>query len=166
MLQIALKNLGISLIEILIVLTLIGFFALVALPGLNHFYQSNQATTQVNQIITALHFARSEAILRNEIVIFCPSRNQSQCGGNWRDGQIVMSTNEKVLQAYPALKSQTALIWKSTLGDNQQLRWLPSGLTAGQSGSFFYCPPNHNYAKRIVVLRTGRIRVDSAINQC
>ncbi len=158
------KIFGVSLIEILIVLMLIGFFALVALPGLNHFYLSNQANTQVNQIISALHYARSEAILRGEIVVFCPSHNQVQCGGNWREGQLVMTTHGKILQIYPALNSQIDLIWRSTLGNNDNIRWLPSGFTAGQSGSFFYCPPDHQYAKRIVVLRTGRIRINSSFD--
>lgn len=115
----------------------------------------------MNQIITALHYARSEAVLRQEPVKFCPSDNHIQCGGNWRNGQLVTAVSGKILQAYPGLPSSTHLFWKSSLGDNENIRWLPSGFTAGQSGSFYYCPRDLRYAKRIVILRSGRIRIDS-----
>jgi type IV fimbrial biogenesis protein FimT len=156
---------GYSLFEMLITIALVGILCLAGIPSWQYFMQENQMSAQVRTFITALNFARSEAVKQSEKIIFCPSENQHSCGGFWEQGQIVLS-KDNVLRAYPALPPNVKLIWKSSLGRNDHLEFVPSGFTNGQKGSFIFCPPNPRYAKRIVIEQSGRMRITEEGIQC
>ena len=151
---------GFTLIELLAAIALASVLLLITIPAFQQVLAHNRATIEVNKIISALHYARSEAIQLNEIVIFCKSADAKQCGGNWEDGQIILANN-RVLRVYPALPANTRLYLKGNFGNNDTIRWLPSGATAGQKGSIYYCPTDERYARRIVLEKTGRVRVEA-----
>lgn len=157
------KNLGFTLIELLSAITLTSILLLISIPAFQQVLAHNRATIEVNKIISALHYARSEAIQMNETIVFCKSTDGKQCGGNWGDGQIVVANNQ-VLRAYPALPANTQLYLKGNFGNNDSIRWLPSGATAGQKGSIYYCPVDERYGRRIVLEKTGRVRVEDFAN--
>jgi type IV fimbrial biogenesis protein FimT len=152
------KSNAFTLIELLIAIALISILMLIAAPKIQHVVNQNRVIAGVNQIVAAINFARSEAIKRNEIVTFCPSADHKTCNGQWRDGQIVLA-GENVLRIFQALPKQDSLTWRSSLGKNTMLQMSPTGFTAGQTGSFYYCPTDNRYAKRIIVEQTGRVRV-------
>ena len=51
---------------------------------------NNRRATSINQLVSTMHAARSEAITRNVQVTLCPSGNGTTCtdGGNWGGGWI------------------------------------------------------------------------------
>lgn len=157
--------LGFSFIELLIVISLLGFLILGSVSWWGNLITQNRSTTYVQQILTALQFARSVAIKQNEKVIFCPSQDHRTCGGEWRVGQIILVKN-KVLKIYPALSNSDRLLWKSAFGKNQILEFLPTGFTNGQNGSFWYCPKNLSAAKRITLQQSGKARVSNEFGGC
>lgn len=159
------KWLGFSLLEMLLILALLGILCLMGIPSWRHLVQENQTGTQVRTFISALNFARSEAIKQSEKVIFCPSENQKTCGGSWQKGQIVLSNNT-VLRIYPPLPANEKLLWKSSLGRVDRLEFVASGFTNGQKGSFIFCPTDARYAKRIIIEQSGRARVVSEDISC
>jgi type IV fimbrial biogenesis protein FimT len=150
---------GFTLIELLVTTILLSILLLITIPAFQHIVAYNRATTAVNQIVTALNYARSEAIQRDVEITFCKSADHQTCGGNWQQGQIVVA-NHQVLRIYPALPANTQFYLKSNFSNNDAIRWLPNGATAGQNGSFYYCPPDMHYARRIVLEKTGRVRVE------
>lgn len=158
-------KIGFSLIEILVALTLFAIVLLIGVPSLQHALLQNRVDSSIHQMITAISFARSEAIRRQQRVSFCASEDGQRCRGTWRSGQILMA-DQKVLRVYSALPPGDNLMWVSSLSKNDVLEILPTGFTNGQQGSFYYCPPNKQYAKRIIVTQTGRVRVVNDATRC
>ena len=91
------SNQGITLIELIIALTIAGILMAIATPSLRNFVESNRQTTQVNDLIADISFARSEAIKRNGAVVICKSADPSaspptcdQTASNpWETGRLV-----------------------------------------------------------------------------
>jgi len=81
---------GFTLIELLIVLLIGTILLLLAIPSFSGLIRSSHLTTQSHNFITAAHFARNEAIKRNERVLIC-ARSLEVCSdvAAWEDGWIV-----------------------------------------------------------------------------
>ena len=62
---------GFTLIELLVTLTVIIIMAIFAAPALRTFIQNNKAVTQTNLLVTAMNYARSEAVKRRTPVVVC-----------------------------------------------------------------------------------------------
>ncbi len=81
------SQLGISLIEVLVVLAIIAILTTLAIPV---FKQDNKALL-TSQLTTDLAMARIEAIRRNTAVTLCPSTDQETCTNttDWQTGWIM-----------------------------------------------------------------------------
>jgi type IV fimbrial biogenesis protein FimT len=155
-----------SLIELLVTLAIVGIFLLLAISGFHTFVIKTRVTSQVNQFMSAIAYARSEAIMRGEVITLCKSVDHKTCGGQWRDGQIIINAKQQVLRVYQALPVGDQLLWFSNFKQNNFLQFSAAGFTNGQQGSFYYCPADKRYAKRIVVEQSGRVRVEDGANRC
>ncbi|MGM0434181.1 MAG: pilus assembly FimT family protein [Pseudomonadota bacterium] len=76
-------NRGLTLVELLIVVVIVGVMATVALPAFDSFVDSNRLTSKTNDVVGALNYARSEASSRGDSVDIKP------LGGSWGDGLVV-----------------------------------------------------------------------------
>jgi type IV fimbrial biogenesis protein FimT len=85
------KYSGFTLIELMITLFIVGILLAVGVPSLKTFMQSNMLVASTNELLSALHVARSEAIKLNTRVSICDSSNGTSCGltGDWSNGWIV-----------------------------------------------------------------------------
>ena len=85
------KYSGFTLVELLITLFIVGILVSVGVPSLKSFMQSNQLVAATNELISAMHVARSEAIKANSRVTICSSDDGATCSGDddWTDGWIV-----------------------------------------------------------------------------
>ena len=80
---------GFTLTELLITLTVAAIGLSIAVPSFQSTVNNNRRATAVNQLVSALHMARSEAVTRNMQVAMCPSANGQSCqGGGWQTGWI------------------------------------------------------------------------------
>lgn len=80
---------GFTMMELLITMTLAGILMAVAVPSFRSAIIGNRLTTQANDIVAAMTYARSEAISHNTTVTFCranleASTNCSGSSGDWR----------------------------------------------------------------------------------
>ncbi|MES1263278.1 MAG: GspH/FimT family pseudopilin [Peristeroidobacter soli] len=79
---------GFTMMELLITMTLAGILMAVAVPSFRSAIISNRLTTQANDIVAGMTYARSEAISHNTSVTFCranleASTNCSGSSGAW-----------------------------------------------------------------------------------
>lgn len=86
---------GFTLIELMITLLVAAVVLGVGVPNFQDFLATNRMATSTNDVITALHAARSEAVKRRANVSICPSANwdagNPTCNpaGRLSDGHIV-----------------------------------------------------------------------------
>lgn len=148
------KRQAFTLIELLITVSIVGILLITIVPAMHRFITHNEAVTETNNIVAALQFARSEAIKRGVNVKLCKK-------GNWRDGQVVETSQGKILRDFSALPVGDKLILDSSFGQNNCVEFSSIGYTSnGQRGTFYYYPHNEDSEMRkIIINATGRVRV-------
>lgn len=160
---------GLSLLECLVVVSLIATLIFSSVFAYRHWVARNQLMVLTNDFVDALRYARTMAITHDTTVTFCP-RNQSQsaCGTNWQAGTLILNQqNHHIFRILPAAPFGYHIYWKSTLGESDRLRWRSTGFTRGQQGSFLLCSDHHAMSAQLIILRTGRIRsVIGKISAC
>ncbi|GAA3941819.1 GspH/FimT family pseudopilin [Litoribacillus peritrichatus] len=85
---------GFSLIELMVTLGVLGALLVAAFPGFNELITGQRLKTQTNDTLTAVLFAKSEAIKRRSSVTICAMKTnvENQCGASgteWANGWIV-----------------------------------------------------------------------------
>lgn len=68
---------GFSMIELMVVMAIVSILMSIAAPNLLSAYQQYTVTSQANELVNALTYARSEAIRRNNSVRFCRAASES-----------------------------------------------------------------------------------------
>lgn len=74
-------QLGVTLIEIIIALAIIGILILITVPGFRSFLQNRRVTLVAEELHSALVLARSEAIKRNQLIYVSLTTGDSWCYG-------------------------------------------------------------------------------------
>jgi type IV fimbrial biogenesis protein FimT len=86
---------GFTMIELMIVVAIVILVLTIGVPNLRDIILNNRQVAAVNELVTAMQMARSEAITRNAArpaaVSICPSTNGFGCSGTWDDGWIVFT---------------------------------------------------------------------------
>ncbi len=85
---------GMTLIELLFVVAILGTLLALALPNFSDTIEAANTNSQVKVMLTTLNLARSEAIRRGADVSICASDDGADCDQNaWADGWIVFADN-------------------------------------------------------------------------
>lgn len=91
-------RLGFTLIELMVVLTVTGVILAYGVPSFVGLVKNSRLTSGVNQVVAAMHLARSEASKRRVPVVLCTSLTAETEGGetcsddaDWTDGWIVFA---------------------------------------------------------------------------
>ncbi len=86
---------GVTLLELLITIVILAIIVSIGVPAYRDLVLNNRQTGAINELITALQLARSEAVKRNATapaaVSICSSTDGSACDGLWSDGWIVFT---------------------------------------------------------------------------
>ena len=82
---------GFTATELMITLVIAGILTAVGVPSILEFVKQNRLVASTNELISAFHVARSEAIKNNARVSICESNDGKTCDttGSWKDGWIV-----------------------------------------------------------------------------
>jgi type IV fimbrial biogenesis protein FimT len=92
---------GFTLPELLITIAVASILLGVAVPSFSGLMMSNRLTTQANDLVGAINFARSEAIKRNRTLSLCraSSKSASSCvtsAGDWEHWLILTNGGDVV----------------------------------------------------------------------
>lgn len=167
------KGRGFTLVELLVTLAVASILLTIAVPGYAFLVNASRLTTVTNDLVTALHLARSEAIKRGTRVTVCKTASAASMNptcdtaATWEQGWLVFADGgtrgvidpgDTLLQMYADV-SPVASITSNNYSN--YVSYLPHGRSQGSNGL-----PNGTLrvcvagARRdIIVNNTGRIRL-------
>ena len=173
---------GFTLVELVVTLTVAAILVTMAVPSFTTMIKDNRQSTQLNDLITTLIFARSEAINRNARITVCKSADGASCAGSngWDQGWIAfvdsnndaaVSAGETILRVHGALSSTTTINGSTNVAS--YISYVSQGssqLTSGsvQSGTLVECDDrgSGSSAKTISLSATGRASSSSGAASC
>lgn len=171
-------QLGLSMIELLMVLVIGGLLVALAGPSFNALVHAQRGSALASGLFDGLQLTRIAAITRNDRVVMCKSVDGSGCStiGGWHQGWIVFQDNnnnavldlgEAVIDRHHTLSPGWQLI-----GNGPVSNYVSYGSTgysklisgAFQAGTFTMCPMTSGTspARQIVINSAGRTRVQKA----
>ena len=161
------KQSGFTVLELMIVVTIVAVLAAIGLPSFRDSIRSNRLATASNEMIATVAFARSESIKNNLGAAICPSPDGESCSGTWAGGWLVWSDlNADGLRqsaGEPVLRRQAALRDIVSSGSNAAIRFSPRGAVTGGVGAVVLdsvpCPAGQPFRRSVNVLAGGMARV-------
>ena len=87
------RSRGFTLIELMIVISIVAILMAIGIPSFQYVTSSNRASGEINGLLGDMQFARAEAIKEGQYVTICSSLDGLTCAGNtsWKTGWIVFS---------------------------------------------------------------------------
>ncbi len=169
-------NLGVTLLEVLMVMAISGVLAMIAAPSMSAIVNSARLSSASNTFVTGLHHARSEAIKRRSRVVLCKSGDGLTCldSGGWEQGWIVFhDENNNGYREDPEhiIRHEGRMGGKLRLNQNvaRYVSFTPTGTTrlvggGFQAGTLTLCHQSESSseARQIILNAIGRPRVDKA----
>ncbi|RMF18737.1 MAG: prepilin-type N-terminal cleavage/methylation domain-containing protein [Gammaproteobacteria bacterium] len=156
---------GFTLVELLVTITLLALLLALAVPGLSGMAERQASDSTQANIRRLLSAGREAAIQQNAVTTVCPSRDGSQCSGNWQDTWLVFSdpNGNRTVDSGEAIllrwQPDARVRFVSRPATLQAIQWSPSGITAGTFGSLIWCAGGAKQTLRQVsVTLQGRIR--------
>lgn len=121
---------GFTLVELMIVVSVLAILVAAALPNYNDFVKNQRVKTASFELFSSLVLARSEALTRNSAVTVAPA------GGNWASGWEVRAgaTLLRKQEALPGIATTGSTATISYNGSGRLGTALAGGITISASG--------------------------------
>jgi two-component system sensor histidine kinase TctE len=128
------RSRGYSLIELIVVMTIVGIVVGICVPSYKYVTNSNRVASEVNSLLGDMQYARSEAVKEGAPVSVCPGTGTMPVSGttpkgsgtcstsaaNWQGGWFVFSdvngdgafdsTNDQILKVQPTFTSTDTFV--------------------------------------------------------
>lgn len=157
---------GLTLYELVIVLAIAAFVS-AGVAGIAEWVERSRAITDVNNLISDLSLARSEAIKRGQSIVLCASTSGDTCtkGTSWGEGYIIFvdANDSKAREDAETivgvrLQEKGQRLEYRGFGNHSYIVYQPSGVAAN-NGTFTVCPrTGRANARAVVISATGRAR--------
>ena len=163
---------GLTFVELLVVITVAAILASIAFPDFVGLIKNNRSATEINDVLSSLTLARSEAVKRNTSVAVCSSADGAACldsGEAWQNGWIVFEDPDgngvvadpaDVISVYGELPGDRSLTFTPEF-----VVYESSGMaTAGGNSTFILCDDRGDSSARGLILSASgrpRVAVDS-----
>ncbi len=165
------KTSGFTLIELIMVVALLAIVTGLTVPAMGNLFSDNRITSEANELMAGIQFARHQAVTRNTFVTACPGSVENGCrsDGRWDRGWIVFidaDNNGQVASEDDVLRvgqPVTGLLMHS--GGRPRVRFQPHGGAYGFNLTIRVCDAEGATRPRaIVVSNPGRARVSRDID--
>ena len=83
---------GVTLLEVMIAVAILGIVAAIALPNLGSVMESDRADNFIDEFTRTVKYARTKATTTDEFVVICPIANPENggvCSSDWKNNTIV-----------------------------------------------------------------------------
>ncbi|MDK1287260.1 pilus assembly FimT family protein [Pseudoalteromonas umbrosa] len=145
---------GMSLLELLITVAILGVLASMTFFFTSSTYQENRAQSFLLELKRTVTFARAKATASDEIVIVCPvletlllENKDFACRTDWKSNRIVIFVDRDNNGSYTTDTDDLLRVMERVL-DNDDLNYPVASLKFdssgrlgdGQNGTFIYCP--------------------------
>ena len=143
---------GFTLIELMITLVIASLMLTIGVPSLSNMLQNNRLSSQTNQFIAAINFARSEAIKRGAN-IDVKATDSSNADNEWGNGWSI-EQGATVLRIFQTLDGS------STLNSNTsktQFQYNSRGRVNGTDTLELCDSRSGEIGRRITISPTGRV---------
>lgn len=156
------------MIELLVVILIAAILAYFAVPDLTDFVRNNRSSSDINDLLSSVSYARSEAVKRNSSVTVCQSSNGSACqntAAGWAAGWLVFEDPDRngvVANSADILRVSSGLGTGRSLGfSGTRIIYRSSGLaTEGINQTFVLCDSRGAaHARGLIIGPSGRPRV-------
>jgi type IV fimbrial biogenesis protein FimT len=166
---------GLTLPELVITVCISGILVSVAIPSFMNVITNNRTAAIANQLITALAYARSEAIKRGlQITIKHKGTALKVWENGWdiftdTNGDGMMNGSDELLKTYEALPDSYTL----RTGGNYAswVAYAATGVSRGATGfandTFSLCDSSRLKAQsRAIIIKMGRVRTETGTVKC
>lgn len=141
---------GYTLLELLIVLSIVAAISVMASPDFKACYCHAQTQRVIKQIARELLQARSLAITHRQTLNYCAE------DGRWSHQRIITTTKGQIFSRFESLPNSYLLTLQNSLHCNNCITFTPLGFTLQQRGSFYLVTEHENI--RLILDLSGRLR--------
>ena len=168
---------GITLLELLVSIAVMGIMAATAIPALSNFIKDSRISASLINLRSDLYLARSAAIKYNRHAVICPANDSNtNCSesADWENGWMVFIDKNrdgecnstagicedkgKVIKIGSGI-SQTDLKLRGYSHRKYRIRYDPEGFSYAFNGKIIACDNRGvKKARGLVISNTGRVR--------
>lgn len=156
-----------TLMETLVALFILAILMAASFPVLHIFTNHVHDQLLQGELLQSIELAKFESITRNLPIAVCKSKNQTACGGDGADGEIVfidknadgvVHNSESILAVIKTKSHHGNLYWRAFPSYRQYLLFSPTGLLHSDNGTFWHCHA-HSAVWAVIINKLGRTRL-------
>lgn len=159
------KNNGFTLIELLIALAISALLVMISSPTLLSLFNRLQHQSESLSLFEMLQFARSQAIVRQQNIAVCPSKDLMHCSLDWSQGYIAYVVGSKKIPSEESVILRVHQNFHAIPIESPSLKsieYTPEGRCLSRGTLYFR---GKDQTQKIVLYDSGRARMEVYDNQ-
>ncbi|MCF6765214.1 GspH/FimT family pseudopilin [Thiotrichales bacterium 19S3-7] len=167
------RQVGLTLIELLIVLAILSSLVFTATISWQYFYKQNQANVAIDKLYMLLTYAKSKAYQSRLPVVVCSSIDNTTCNdGLWRGSLLVfvdhnankrLDGDDELINHQLKLPQQYTLSWKGFPKGNY-LQFKPLSLLSSSNGTLILCDEHNRKSHALIINNSAMVRYAKSTN--
>jgi len=165
---------GLTLLELMASIAILSITVTTSVPSLINVVNNNRVSVEINQLRESLRYAWSEAILRNKVIVACPSPDGEHCvrSQDWEQGWMLFVDNDgdrrlgesdTIMRIYPAMPEALTATYRAFGPRGQYIPFYPTdGMRT--NGTFSVCARgNTTELNRALIVSKARPRISKTM---